>query len=246
MPKLLINGKEYSPKLILFDVDGTLIDDMHRYSSLGKARYYAFKKAASVKAAEEWARLSGVNTRDWSIDPMGPISKAPRRDDLALAAGALYLDGYNWYEARALAETLYANADEEQKKEYKPKLFDGTLEKLMELKDAGFTLGIATNGVTRLSEDLLEMLGMKDLFSVVVGADLVENSKPAPDMLLKACEIVGHRGTDCMYVGDQPTDMEAANEAKAISLGVRSHELAEKGARETLKSVKDIIVISKS
>ena len=246
MPRLLINGREYSPKLILFDVDGTLVDDMHRYSSLGKARYKAFKEAASAKAADEWARLSGVNTGDWSIDPMGPISKAPRRDDLAIAAGALYLDGHGWYEARALAEKIYANADEEQKKDYEPRLFDGTLEKLRELKDAGFTLGIATNGVTKLTESLLEKLGIIDLFSVVVGADLVEKSKPAPDMILKACEISGYQAKDCVYVGDQPTDMEAANNAKAISLGVRSPELGAKGAKETLKSLKDISVISES
>lgn len=246
MPKLLINGREYCPKLILFDVDGTLVDDMHRYSSLGKARYKAFKEAASAKAAKEWAKLSGVNTLDWSIDPMGPISKAPRRDDLAIAAGALYLDGHGWYEARALAEKIYANADEEQRKDYKPRLFEGTLDKLRELKDAGFILGIATNGVTKLTEDILDRLGMRDLFSVVVGADLVEKSKPAPDMILEACEISGHQATECMYVGDQPTDMEAANNARAISISVRNLEIDEKGAKETLKSVKDIIVISES
>ncbi len=246
MPKLLINGRIYSPKMILFDMDGTLVDDMHRYSILGKARYNAFKEAASAKAADEWARLAGVNTGNWSIDPMGPISKAPRRDDLAIAAGALYLDGHNWYEARALAEKIYERADEEQKKAYNPKLFKGTREKLRELKEVGFTLGIATNGVTELTENLMERLGMKDLFSVVVGADLVERSKPAPDMILLACEILGHQATDCMYVGDQPTDIEAANNAKAISIGVNNPRLDVKRARETLKSVKDIFIISES
>ena len=39
MPTIEINEKMYSPELILFDVDGTLVDDSHRYSKLGKARY---------------------------------------------------------------------------------------------------------------------------------------------------------------------------------------------------------------
>ena len=38
MPKLMINGRKYSPALILFDVDGTLVDDSHRYS---ERQFYA-------------------------------------------------------------------------------------------------------------------------------------------------------------------------------------------------------------
>ena len=222
MPKLMINGNKYSPKLILFDVDGTLVDDKHRYSSLGKARYKAFKENASENAAKEWARLSGVDPNDWTIDPLGPISKAPRRDDLAIAAGALYLDGYHWYDARALAERIYENADEEQKKRFKPKLYEGTMEKLVELKEAGFKLGIATNGVTNITQEMLAGLSLGEFFSVVVGADLVERSNPAPDMILLAGEKIGVSPTDCVYVGDQYTDMAAANASGALSVGVRN------------------------
>lgn len=245
MPRLVINGNHYSLKLIIFDVDGTLVDDLHRYSSLGKARYNAFIEKASMNAAEEWAKLAGVNPQDWTIDPMGPISKAPRRDDVALAAGALYLDGYGWYDAKELAETIYEKADEAQKRSYHPRLFDGVEEKLRELKEAGFTLGIATNGVTKITEELLEELGIRELFSVVIGADLVEKSKPAPDMILKACRDSEYVAPDCMYVGDQPTDMEAANNALVqISLGVRNTVLNQKGAKEALGSIKDIEIIS--
>ena len=243
MPKLVINDNKYSPKLILFDVDGTLVEDKHRYSSLGKARYQVIMKNASEKAALEWARLSGVNPEDWTIDPTGPISKAPRRDDLAIAAGALYLDGYNWYRARELAEKYYGLADEDQKKLFKPRLYEGAKDKLRELKEAGFRLGIATNGVTEITEEMLEGLDIRDLFEVVVGADLVENSKPAPDMILYACKIVDVAPTDCMYVGDQPTDIKAAQTAKVLlSLGVTNPELINL-ADEYTELIRDIQII---
>lgn len=242
MPKLILNGNKYEADLILFDVDGTLVDDTHRYSSLGKARYNAFKKHASEKAAKEWARLAGVNPTDWSIDPLGPISKAPRRDDLAISAGALYLEGYHWYDARALAEKIYENADQEQKKSFKPQLYEGTIEKLLELKKSGFKLGIATNGVTKITEEMLTELGLGDVFSVVVGADMVEHSKPAPDMILLACEKTGTNPMNSVYMGDQYTDMGAANEAGALSVGVRNLDLAKKGAKETISLVRDITV----
>ena len=243
MPILMINGNQYKPKLILFDVDGTLVDDTHRYSSLGKARYNAFKENASEKAAIEWARLSGVNPKDWTIDPMGPISKAPRRDDLAVAAGALYLDGYNWYEARKLAEKCYEHADEFQRKYFKPKLYSGTMAKLRELREAGFSLGIATNGVTEITKEMLVGLEISNLFDIVVGADLVENSKPAPDMILYACKTTKSVPADCMYVGDQPTDIEAAKKAEVLlSLGVRNPELSSL-ADEYLGLVREIQIV---
>jgi len=142
VPKILINGVTYSIKLILFDVDGTLVEDTSRYISLGKARFDAFTKRASKKAAEEWARLSGVNPQTWDIDLDGQISKAPRREDLVIAAVALYLNGYNWYKARKLAKKIYEIADEKQSNTYHPKLFDGVEEKLEELYNSGIKIGL--------------------------------------------------------------------------------------------------------
>ena len=240
MPRLLINGNLYKPKLILFDVDGTLVDDMHRYSNLGKSRYFAFKKLATEKTAEEWARLSGVNPINWVVDPNGPLSKAVRRDDVAIASASIYLEGINWYDAKKLAENIYEEADKIQKENFKPRLYEGTETKLRELHDKGFKLGIATNGVTKITEELLDGLGIRELFCVVVGADLVKNSKPAPDLILHACKISKLQPSDCMYVGDQKTDMEAAKNAGVLlSLGVRNCELKQV-ADETLDLVCDI------
>jgi phosphoglycolate phosphatase len=240
MPRLLINGNVYKPKLILFDVDGTLIDDMHRYSYLGKSRYLAFKKLATEKAAEELARLTGVYLENWSVDPNGPISKAVRRDDIAIAAASIYLDGINWYDAKKLAESIYEEADKIQKKNFKPKLYEGTEAKLRELFDKGFKLGIATNGVTKITEELIDGLGIRELFYVIVGADLVENGKPAPDLIIHACKVSKVQAIECMYVGDQKTDIEAAKNAGVLlGLGVRNFKLRQ-FADEALDLVRDI------
>ena len=241
MPILTINGNKYSPKLILFDVDGTLVDDRHRYSSLGKARYTAFKEQASENAAEKWAELAGVDPTDWTIDPTGPISKAPRRDDLAIAGGALYLAGYNWYDARELAERIYEAADEVQAATFNPVLYDGVKVKLRGLHDAGFKLGIATNGVTNITKTMLEGLGVEDLFSVIVGADTVERSKPAPDMILLACQKAGVMADDTIYVGDQPTDIRAAEAAGVLAGVAVRNQIA--GASENTSSVADFVLI---
>jgi phosphoglycolate phosphatase len=240
MPKLMINGRKYSPTLILFDVDGTLIDDSHRYSSLGKARYTAFKEQGSENAADKWAELAGVNPSDWTIDPAGPISKALRRDDLALAGGVLYLDGHNWYDARELAERIYEAADKIQAATFKPIIYEGVEAKLRQLHDAGFRLGIATNGVTSITEAMLDGLGIGSLFSVIVGADTVERSKPAPDMILLACDKAGTPVSESMYVGDQPTDIRAAKVAGANAYVAVRNRI--EGATENASSVADFEV----
>lgn len=240
MPSIEINGNKYSPELILFDVDGTLVDDSHRYSSLGKARYTAFKENVSGRAAKQWARLAGVNPENWKIDPTGPISKAPRRDDLAIAGAALYLEGFNWYDAREKAEKLYQIADEIQAESFEPQLYDGVKEKLVELHEAGFKLGIATNGVTSITEKMLEVLEIKGLFTVTVGADMVEKSKPAPDMVLLGSKKVGVEPSLVVYVGDQPTDVRAGNAAGVLaSVMVRNND---EDATENTSSVADFIV----
>ncbi|MBT3284357.1 HAD-IA family hydrolase [Candidatus Bathyarchaeota archaeon] len=240
MLKLMINGRQYSPTLILFDVDGTLVDDSHRYSNLGKARYTAYKENVSGRAAKQWARLSGVNPEDWTIDPTGPISKAPRRDDLAIAGAALYLEGFNWYDAKEKAEELYGIADKIQAETFVPELYEGVKEKMVELLDAGFKLGIATNGETGLTDEILVGLGIRELFSVIVGADKVENSKPAPDMILLACNRIGVSVSETMYVGDQHTDIRAAKAAGAIAYIAVRNQIEE--ATENTSSVADFVI----
>jgi phosphoglycolate phosphatase len=244
MPSIELNGNKYSPELILFDVDGTLVDDSHRYSSLGKARYTAYKENVSVRAAKQWARLAGVNPENWTIDPTGPISKAPRRDDLAIAGVALYLEGFNWYDAREKAEELYGIADKIQAETFVPELYEGVREKLVELHETGFKMGIATNGQSDLTDEILVGLGIRELFSVIVGADKVENSKPAPDMVLLASKEVDISIEDVVYVGDQPTDIRAASAAKTQAVVAVRNNI--EGATESTSSVADFRVIKES
>lgn len=222
MPKFKINDKEIECTLILFDVDGTLIDDKDRYRYLAKARIQAITQQLDKKTAETWANLEGVNTHDWTIDMKGPLSKAPRRDDLIVAATAIYLNGKTWTQAKTLAETIYNHADKIQKHTYQPSFYQDVPKTLEKLHNKGFKLGIATNGQTNITWDLMKQLEMSEFFSVVVGADLVDKGKPAPDMILKACEDIDVSVSDTVYVGDQPTDVQAsraANVGLAVGIG---------------------------
>lgn len=68
MPKLSIYGKIIPCSLILFDLDGTLLDDGDRYKNLAEARVKAIKSTIGEEAAERWARISGVNPDTYEVD----------------------------------------------------------------------------------------------------------------------------------------------------------------------------------
>jgi len=210
LPRMLVNGEELGFEFALFDVDGTLVDDENRYGSLAALRFDAIEARAGRRAAETWAPLGGYDPATRSIDVSGPVAKAARREDMAIAAVAIYRTGRGWHEARALAEAAYADADATQMRDYTPRLFPGAEDSLRHIKATGFTLGIATNGSNRITRELLGILRVQNLFSVVVGSEDAANPKPAPDVLLAACDKVKISPSSTVYIGDQPVDAEAA------------------------------------
>lgn len=217
MPNIVINGKALAFSFAIFDLDGTLVDDEDRYRSLAAFRYTAIEARAGKRAADIWAPLGGYDPARDTIDMSGPIAKAARREDMALVAASIYLTGCGWHEARAIAEKAYADADEAHLRNYTHRLFPGVEESLRRLKDAGFKLGIATNGLSKITTDLLRMFDLIDLFSVVVGSEDAENPKPAPDLLLSACRKGRTSPSKAVYIGDQPVDVEAAEAARFMA-----------------------------
>ncbi len=74
--------------------------------------------------------------------------------------------------------------------------------------------------------------GVYDRFESIHGADTVPKPKPDPSGLLLCCDEIGLHPSDCVYVGDSPSDAMAARGAGMIAIGVLwgSHSL------ESLKS----------
>jgi phosphoglycolate phosphatase len=72
-----------------------------------------------------------------------------------------------------------------------------------------FATAMATNrGQT--TRGVIDHYKMHDLFDLAVGVLDVARPKPAPDMLLHCLEHFGVEPGEAVYVGDQPTDLEAA------------------------------------
>lgn len=224
MPQIKIGDKLIKCSLVLFDLDGTLVDKGFRNMSLAKTRYNAIKNIAGEPAANRWAELSGVELPSFNVDDNGPLSKASRKEDLTVATTAIWLDGLNWFNAKELATQAYAEADAAQSTGFKTELIPGTLEALKRLREAGVKLGIATNGSGKTARELMEAISIDDLFDVYVGADEVAEGKPMPDMIIESCSRLGVDPSDTVYVGDELVDAIAATRGGCIGVVIVSWE----------------------
>ncbi len=74
-------------------------------------------------------------------------------------------------------------------------------------------MAIATGSQKWVAEKILRSLGIRDWFGAVVGAECVPNPKPAPDVYLRAAELIGVRPERCHAFEDTELGMEAARRA---------------------------------
>ena len=74
-------------------------------------------------------------------------------------------------------------------------------------------IAVASGGVREHVHRSLEIVGIADLFSVVVTQEDVANSKPAPDSFLLAAERMGVNPPECIVFEDSSLGLEAAERA---------------------------------
>ncbi len=82
-------------------------------------------------------------------------------------------------------------------------------------------LAVATGGVRRICEGVLEHLGIRDWFDAIVTAEDVVHHKPAPDIFLEAARRLNTPPADCLVYEDTDPGIEAARRAGMRHIDVR-------------------------
>jgi pyrophosphatase PpaX len=178
--------------VVLFDLDGTLIDS-------GPMIVASMKHAAKSVLGRE------IDEKQLTAAVGGPglvaqmQALAPDRVDDLVAA------------YREHNEPLHEQLE----------AFWEVVEVLPRLREQGRQLGLVTakrHATVRLAFDRLPELERN--FDVVIGSDDTERHKPAPDPLLAAVERLGAKPGDAAYVGDSPFDVRAAKAAGMFAVAV--------------------------
>jgi N-acetyl-D-muramate 6-phosphate phosphatase len=101
------------------------------------------------------------------------------------------------------------------------RLFPGMLELLERLEARKLKWGIVTNKAERFTKPLVDQLGLTQRAACVVSGDTTARAKPHPDSLLHASRLIALQPAQCLYVGDDIRDIQAAQAAGMSSLAVR-------------------------
>ncbi len=183
-------------KLILFDLDGTLVDSQ---DLIVEAQRRAFA-AHDIRAPSRAASLSivGLSLREAFCALAGAEGPV---ESLSVA----YREA--WTQIRAAPD-------------FAEPLFPGAREIIAALAGMeGVTLGIATGKARRGVDHLFAHTGWQGSFKTVQTAD-GHPSKPAPDMILAAMAETGAAPAATFMVGDTSFDMQMAANAGVRAIGV--------------------------
>jgi pyrophosphatase PpaX len=99
-------------------------------------------------------------------------------------------------------------------------LYEGVEDLLHDLGKAGVKTGLVTSKSRFTTQMAFDLTGIEAYFDATVCAGEASGNKPAPDPILACLEQVGVDPSAAAYVGDSPSDMQAAIAAGVVAIAV--------------------------
>ena len=175
------------PAAVFFDLDGTLADT-------------ADDLAAPVNAMREARGLKPLPLEEYR-----PFASAGSRGLLHIGLGAT-TDDPDYPALRTEFLNRY-----EQEIAVHSRLFDGMPELLAWLEANGIRWGVISNKLEYLVHRLVQQLGLGHRVALAYGGDTAPRAKPWPDPLKMALQETGLTARQCVYIGDDLRDIQAAH-----------------------------------
>lgn len=181
----------------VFDMDGVIVDSMPVHTRA----WEIYLDRLGIRCEDLEARMHGRRNDEIVADFID--SQLPPDE----------IQGHG-----AAKEQLYR---ELIRPELEARLVPGVVEFLN--RHAGESLAVASNAEPANVEFVLEGVGIRSLFKVVVDGMQVENPKPHPDVYLRAADLLGIVPKDCIVFEDSPAGVQAARRAGMRVVGVETH-----------------------
>lgn len=86
----------------------------------------------------------------------------------------------------------------------------GLIELLSYLKANNYKIAVATSSNKETALNHFKRTNITEYFDVIVCGDMIKNSKPAPDIYLKASELLGVMPSECLALEDSPNGIRSA------------------------------------
>lgn len=193
---MIINNKI---EAIIFDLDGVIVDT-------ARFHYQAWKRLAKefgfFFSLEQNERLKGVSRME-SLDILlktGNVKIDSEEEKVRLATKK-----NDWYRENILKMTPND-------------ILPGVENFLKELKNDGFKIAIGSS--SKNAGTILERIGYIDFFDAIIDGTKIQNSKPDPEVFLKAADALNTPYEKCVVFEDAFAGIQAAKSAGMKSIGV--------------------------
>ena len=194
--------KLINKKLIIFDLDGTLIDSSpdlalavnHTLSSLNRP-------TQSLETIHHWVGNGAETLVKRALSESTVID--PTLDEIFCQdALKTFL---NFYANNLAVKTI---------------TYPHVHSTLTTLKEHGYRLAIVTNKPFDFVAPILKALELEDFFELILGGESLKKRKPDPMPLLHVCNTLKVLPQESVMVGDSKNDILAANAANIQSIGL--------------------------
>lgn len=216
--KLIITHKgseicdaESEYKGAIFDLDGVLVDTA-RYHY--QAWSMLARRLGFVFTPEDNERLKGVSRRQ-SLEFLLEVGGVQATEE----------EKQSWMQEK---NEHYVQMIQRIEKE---ELLEGAEEYLKQLRKRG--IKTALGSASKNAATILERLGIAGLFDAIIDGNQVTNSKPDPEVFLKAADALGLQPGECVVFEDAAAGIEAAHNAGITAVGI--------GGREALREADYVV-----
>ncbi|MBN1526455.1 MAG: HAD family hydrolase [Candidatus Omnitrophica bacterium] len=180
-------------KLIIFDVDGTLVD---AYRAIEKSLCHTMEKLGYGRCASLAVVRQSIGHGDRNFVK-------------------LFLDDENVEKGLAIYRRHHRSALMAYSR-----AMPGARRVLAALRKRGYRLAVASNRPKNFTLILLRHLGLDRSFDMVVCARDARDFKPKPALLLRVMRRLGVRRGETLYVGDMAVDVIAGRNAGVRTVAV--------------------------
>ncbi|MBF8658084.1 phosphoglycolate phosphatase [Pseudomonas putida] len=188
------------PRLVMFDLDGTLVDSVPDLAAaVDRMLLELGRPAAGLDAVRQWVGNGAqVLVRRALADD---IDHAGVDDALAEQALALFMDAY--------AESHDLTV-----------VYPGVQDTLRWLRKRGVEMALITNKPERFVGPLLDQMKLGSYFRWIIGGDTLAQKKPDPAALQFVMQMAGVTPQQALFVGDSRSDVLAAKAAGVQCVGL--------------------------
>jgi len=215
-------------KLIIFDLDGTLLDTLQDLGDSCNAILQRYGYPTHPLSA--YKKFVGNGVQKLIERALPDHARTTETTETLLTAFKTY------YEQQTISHT---------------RPYEGIVTLLKTLKSSGYLISVASNKYHEAVIPLIEHYFPTIAFDLVLGHRTGHPAKPDPDIVLDTLRTLGIAKENCYYVGDSSVDMDTANNAAVTAIGVtwgfrEENELRQHAAKHIIHTPDELLhIVSK-